>query len=69
LERTVFWQLPPLQTSAVHGLLSLQSPFTLHDWQPGIGVFVQPLTALQASVVQAFESLQLRAVPAVQIPP
>jgi hypothetical protein len=29
---------------------------------------VQPLSALHASVVQAFESLQLRGVPAVQVP-
>jgi hypothetical protein len=33
-----------------------------------MGVFVHPLTALQASVVQALPSLQLRGVPAVHTP-
>jgi hypothetical protein len=33
------------------------------------GVLAQPLTALQLSVVQTLLSLQLRAVPAVHVPP
>jgi hypothetical protein len=65
---TVFWQLPALQTSLVHGFRSLQSPLTVHDWQLGIGVWVQPLTALQASVVQLLPSSQLSGVPAAQVP-
>ena len=34
-----------------------------------MGVCAQPLTVLQLSAVQALPSLQLRAVPAVQVPP
>jgi hypothetical protein len=41
---------------------------TVQVWQPGIGVFVQPLMALQASVVHALPSLQLSAGPGVQTP-
>jgi hypothetical protein len=65
---TVFWQLPALHTSAVHGLLSLQLAFVVHDRQLGIGVFVQPLTGLQESAVHALPSSQLSAVPAVHVP-
>jgi hypothetical protein len=32
------------------------------------GVFAHPVVALQVSVVQTLESLQLRGVPAVQVP-
>jgi hypothetical protein len=65
---TLFEQTPALQTSVVQGLPSLQSPFTLHDWQPAIGVFTQPEPALHVSVVQALLSLQLGGVPPVQVP-
>jgi hypothetical protein len=68
LARTEFWQLPLTQVSAVHGLRSLQSALTVQLWQPGIGVFWHPVTALQVSVVQALPSLQLGAVPGVQMP-
>jgi hypothetical protein len=63
-----FWQTPALQTSLVQGLLSLQSAATLHDWQPAIGVWLQPVTGLHASVVQALLSLQLSGVPDAQTP-
>jgi len=36
---TVLLHTPALQTSLVHGLPSVQSAFTTHDSQPGIGVF------------------------------
>jgi hypothetical protein len=65
---TELTQLPPLHTSAVHGLPSLQSPFVTHGWQPGIGLFVQPVTLLQPSTVQALPSSQLSGVPAAQLP-
>jgi hypothetical protein len=59
---------PALQTSAVQGLPSLQLAAVVQDWQFGIVVLAQPVTALQLSIVQALLSLQLRAVPAVQVP-
>src|SRR5262249_39015162 len=65
---TGFWQTPTLQTSLVHGFESLQSAATLHGWQPAIGVWMQPLSASQESVVHAFPSLQLSGVPVVQRP-
>jgi hypothetical protein len=65
---TGFWHTPALQTSFVHGFESLQSAGTLHDWQPAIGVWMQPLSALQESVVQALPSSQLSGVPAEQSP-
>jgi hypothetical protein len=65
---TVFWQLPPLQTSDVHGLPSLQSVATTQDWHPGIGAWLQPEIALHVSVVQALLSLQSSGVPAVHVP-
>jgi hypothetical protein len=46
----------------------LQSPFTVHAWQPGIGVLMHPLTPLHTSLVQALPSSQLSIVPAVQLP-
>jgi hypothetical protein len=63
-----FEHTPDVQTSLVQGLPSAQLAAVLHDWQPPIGVFVHPLMGLQASVVHASLSLQLRAVPAVQVP-
>src|SRR5438132_787923 len=63
-----FVHTPRLQTSNVHGLLSMQSAFVAQGRQPGVGVWTQPVTALHVSVVQAFPSLQLSGVPAVQIP-
>jgi hypothetical protein len=66
--RMLFWQLPLLQTSVVHGLASLQSPLTVHDWHPGTAVCEQPLTALHPSVVHGLASSQLSGVPEVQIP-
>jgi hypothetical protein len=61
-------QMPEVHTSLVHGLPSEQSAATAQGWQPAIGVFVHPLMALQASVVQALLSLQLSGVPDVQLP-
>ena len=52
----------------MHAFESLQSAAVLQVVQPLIGVCTQPLTALQLSVVHAFESLQLGAVPAAQLP-
>jgi hypothetical protein len=61
-------QAPSVQTSLVQGLPSAQSALTTQGWHPGICVFWQPLTGVQVSVVQALASLQLSAVPAVQVP-
>jgi hypothetical protein len=65
---TVLLHTPALQTSLVQGFPSAQSPSTPQVWQPGIGVFWHPLTGWHVSVVQALPSLQLRGVPAVQVP-
>jgi hypothetical protein len=59
-----FWHAPWLHTSAVHGLLSLQSALPVHVMQPGTGVCTQPLCALQLSVVHALPSSQPSGVPA-----
>jgi hypothetical protein len=64
----VFEHTPPLQTSAVHGLLSVQSAFVAHGRQPAMGVCTHPVTALHVSVVQALPSLQLRGDPGLQTP-
>jgi hypothetical protein len=61
-------QTPPVHTSLVHGLPSAQSASTTQESQPPIGVFWQPESAWQESVVQALPSLQLRGVPAEQTP-
>jgi hypothetical protein len=58
-----------MQASLVHGFESLQSAATAQDWQPAIGEWMQPLTALQESVVQALPSSQLGGAPAAQRPP
>jgi len=63
-----FPQTPSIHTSLVHGLPSAQSEPTTQDSQPGMGVFWQPVTGAQVSVVQAFASLQLSGAPAVQNP-
>jgi hypothetical protein len=63
-----FEQTPAVHTSEVHGLPSAQLALIVQDWHPPMGVFVHPLTALQASVVQALPSLQLRGVPAAHTP-
>jgi hypothetical protein len=68
LATTALPHTPAVQLSVVHGLLSLQSAATLHALQPAMGVCWQPLTELQESVVQAFPSLQLSAVPAAHVP-
>jgi hypothetical protein len=65
---TVLLHTPSVQTSLVHGLPSAQSAATTQDSQPGIGVFWQPLTGWQLSVVQLSPSLQLSPVPAVHTP-
>jgi hypothetical protein len=56
--------VPPWQVSApLQRFPSLQAvPFVT-------GVFAQPVAGLQLSVVQAFSSSQVRAAPAVHIPP
>jgi hypothetical protein len=52
----------------VQGFASLQSAATVQGWQPAIGVWVQPLKALQESIVHALPSLQSRVAPAVHTP-
>jgi hypothetical protein len=66
--RTALVHTPEVHVSVVHGFESLQSPFTVQAVQPPMGVCWQPLTPLHESVVHAFPSLQLSAVPAVQVP-
>jgi hypothetical protein len=66
--RTALVHTPDAQVSVVHGFVSSQSAFTLQEEQPVIGACWQPETALHVSVVHAFESLQLSAVPAAQVP-
>jgi len=57
-------QVPLWQVSApLHTVLSA------HDVPLGRAELAQPVTGLHESVVQTLESLQLRAVPAVQVPP
>ena len=56
-------QVPPWQVSA-----PLQALPSGHAVPLSTGVLLQPNVALQASVVQTLESLQLRGVPAVQVP-
>jgi hypothetical protein len=68
LETTALLHTPAVQVSTVHGLLSLQLAAVLHDWHPEMGVFTQPLRALHESVVHALPSLQVGAVPGVQMP-
>jgi hypothetical protein len=68
LAALVFWHAPELQASMVQAFPSLQSAATEQVWHPLIGVCTQPVTGLHESVVQAFESLQLSAVPAEQVP-
>ena len=68
LGRTALVHTPVTQVTVVHGFESSQSPFTLHEVQPPMGVCWQPLTALHVSVVHALLSLQLSAVPAAQVP-
>ena len=63
-----FVQTPALQTSDVHGLLSMHSAFVVQERQPGMAVWTQALTALHVSVVHAFPSSQLRGGPTVQTP-
>jgi hypothetical protein len=59
---------PAVHTSFVHGLPSLQSAATAQGWHPGTGLFWQPLSGLQVSVVHGFVSLQLSEVPAAHTP-
>jgi hypothetical protein len=66
--RTALVHAPDVHVSVVHGFESSQSPFTVQEVQPPIGVCWQPLTALHVSVVHASLSLQLSAVPAAQVP-
>jgi hypothetical protein len=47
----------------------LQALLSVHEEPFGTGVYVQPKTASQVSVVQTFVSLHVRAVPVVQAPP
>jgi hypothetical protein len=76
------WQLSVVQTlpsSHVRGVPAVQTPAwqvsaplqTLPSAQAvplSTGVLLQPVTGLQLSVVQTLPSLQLSAVPAVQVP-
>lgn len=61
-------QRPAVQRSAVQELLSLHWLALLQAVQPGIVAWPHPLVALQESVVQAFASSQLSAVPGRQVP-
>jgi hypothetical protein len=56
-------QVPDWQVS-----LPLQTVESAHEDPFGSAGFSHPVTALQLSVVHAFPSLQLSAVPAVQVP-
>ena len=49
--------------------MPLQTLPSLQDVPAATGVFWQPLAGVQLSVVQTLSSLQLRAEPAVQVPP
>jgi hypothetical protein len=68
--------LPSVQLSGVPGLqvpawqvsAPLQALPSEHAWPFATAVFWHPETALQESVVQGFESLQLSAVPAAHVP-
>ena len=68
-ERTGLLQTPAVQTSFVHGLPSAQSEPIVQIWHPGMGVWMQPVMVSHVSTVQPLVSLQLRAVPEVQVPP
>jgi hypothetical protein len=59
---------PAVQVPPWHVSVPLQTLPSRHDVPLSTAVLAQPVTALQVSVVQTFESLQLRAVPAVQLP-
>jgi hypothetical protein len=77
LQLSVVQTLLSLQLSAVPAAhvplwqvsAPLQTVPSRHDVPLATFVCEQPKTGSQASVVQTFESLQLRAVPAVQVPP
>jgi hypothetical protein len=62
-------QTPSVHTSLVQGLPSAQSKPVAQGWQPGMGVWMQPVMGSQVSTVQPLVSLQLSAAPAVQVPP
>jgi len=76
LQLSVVQALPSLHVSGVPLVqvplwqvsVPLQTLVSLHVVPFRTGVFTQPDAALQLSVVQTFESLQLSAVPAVQTP-
>jgi hypothetical protein len=61
--------VPAVQTAFWHVSAPLQTLPSLHAVPLVTPVFVHPVAGVQASVVQALLSLQLRAVPAVQTPP
>jgi hypothetical protein len=75
-QASVVHALPSLQSSAVPAVqdppwqvsLPLQTLPSLHAVPLGTAVFVHPESGLQASTVQTLPSLQLSAVPAVQVP-
>jgi hypothetical protein len=60
--------VPAVQTPAWQVSAPLQTLPSAHDVPFRTGVFEQPKTGSQASVVQTLASLQLRVVPAVQVP-
>jgi hypothetical protein len=76
LQLSAVHTLPSLQLSAVPGVqvppwqvsAPLQTLPSLHAVPFASGVFVHPVTGSQASVVHTFASLQVRGVPAVQVP-
>ena len=66
--RIGFEHTPAEQTSTVQRLPSTQSAATWQGRQPGMKVWLQPVTGSQVSTLQPLSSSQLIAVPAVQTP-
>jgi len=64
-----FWHCPPLHRSAVHGLPSTQSPFTVQLRQPATGACMQPTPGVQVSAVHALPSSQVGGTPGLHTPP
>jgi hypothetical protein len=60
--------VPDVQVPLWHTSLPLQTLPSLHAVPFNTGVCEQPVAGSQLSVVQTFESLQLRALPAVHVP-
>ena len=63
-----FWQTPAVQTFEVQEFPSAQSLPLSQGRQPAMGALLQPVLALQVSVVQALPSSQSGVEPAAQAP-